>query len=337
MRVERVYTHHRCNQACTFCTYRRPSDEPGFARTAAVRERIAAAIRGGASEIVLTGGEPAMRTDLVELIRFAAQAGAAVTLETNATLIDLQRARDLREAGLKRARVHVIGDGPEPEEVSQDPGGSARTWVGLRALVDAGVAVTPVTVLTQATQHLLPLLPAALARVVDPSALAAIEVVVPSDLPRTAAAPSVDLGPAELAAALQRVDDEAKRLGLSVCLAPASGPPPCAFEHHGRIAHLYALSPGGAVRADHRRVAACSDCLVADRCPGWPQHLAKRAAAIPLFPVQNERLRRRLSVIDSVQSQVERELVVANFLNTSNLSVSERAAGLQREHLIRVI
>lgn len=339
MRVERVFTHHQCNQACTFCTFRRATDVPGFARGEAVRARIAAAIGQGVSDIVLTGGEPGMRADLVELVRFAKESGAtSVVLETNATLIELPRAVALHAAGLSRARVHVLGDGPDADAISQDPGGSARTWSGLRALLAAGVPVTLAAVLVRSTRELLLKLPQAVVDAVGLAGLHGLELTVPTALPASDATNSAGLlDPEALAVSLQAIDDAARRVGLPVHLAPGSGPPPCVFGHQGRVAHLYALSPGDADRPGFRRVDACARCLVADRCPGWPEALATAAEAMPLHPVTAERIRRRLTVIDSLESQVARDLVVPNFLNVNNLSRKERDAGLHTEHLVRVI
>ena len=57
------------------------------------------------AEIVLTGGEPTLRSDIADLVRRAARDGARVVLETNGALIDAARAHALAAAGLStRAR-----------------------------------------------------------------------------------------------------------------------------------------------------------------------------------------------------------------------------------------
>ena len=72
MHVQRVVTNETCNQNCWFCNARRPSERPEYVASAAVRHRIAAARSAEPREIVLTGGEPAMRSDLADLVRYAA-------------------------------------------------------------------------------------------------------------------------------------------------------------------------------------------------------------------------------------------------------------------------
>src|SRR5436309_15838650 len=111
MRVERVITNETCNQNCWFCNARRPAEQPEFIAPRAVRERIAAARAGDPREIILSGGEPAMRSDLVDLVQRAAGGGRRVVLETNGALIDAARARALAAAGLQTGRVQLVGVG----------------------------------------------------------------------------------------------------------------------------------------------------------------------------------------------------------------------------------
>ena len=105
MRVQRVITNETCNQNCWFCNARRPVERPEFVARPAVRRRIAEARAGDTQEIVLTGGEPTLRSDIADLVRRAGEGGARVVLETNGALIDDERARQLAAAGLcRRAR-----------------------------------------------------------------------------------------------------------------------------------------------------------------------------------------------------------------------------------------
>jgi sulfatase maturation enzyme AslB (radical SAM superfamily) len=66
-----------------------------------------------------------------------------------------------------------------------------------------------------------------------------------------------------------------------------------------RVAHLFSLTRGGAQRANH--VAGCERCVVADRCPGPP-------VPVEVRPISEERTRRRLSLISTVEAQIEREI-----------------------------
>ena len=108
MRIERVVTNETCNQNCWFCNARRPAERPEFIARRAVRERIAAARAGDSREIVLSGGEPTMRNDLVDLVQWAAEGGRRVV------------------RGRREMNAHVCGEaGRAPERVG--PKNSVRT------------------------------------------------------------------------------------------------------------------------------------------------------------------------------------------------------------------
>ncbi|MEZ4302876.1 MAG: radical SAM protein, partial [Polyangiaceae bacterium] len=120
MRSERVFTNLSCSQNCTYCTSRAGADVRAFVAPQAVRGRIDQAIDAGAAEIVLTGGEPALRRDLAGLVGYARERGAkTVVLETNATGIDAAMARGLAGAGLATARVNLAGPDERLDEVTR--------------------------------------------------------------------------------------------------------------------------------------------------------------------------------------------------------------------------
>lgn len=310
MRSELVVTHETCNQRCGHCTARRPEDDRPWVQTRAVLGRVREAAAKGARELVLTGGEPGMRSDLAALVAAAKQGGVErVVLETNATLIDGDRAAALGVAGLDLARVNLTAWGDALDAVTRDPGGFARTVAGVDALLAAGVAVEVSAVVVRATVAALPALPAALVgRFGD--ALQGLVLRVPVRSPDEA-----ELVPyGEAARAIEGAALEGRRVGLTVRLSPESGPPPCVFARPTGVAHLYAMTAGLSARPGHEHLAACAGCAVRDRCPGFDGEALRRFGAPAFAPVAGERLRRRLSVISSVREQVARELVQPNFM-----------------------
>ena len=69
----------------------------------------------------------------------------------------------LRDAGLSSARVNLSGWGEALDEVTRDPGGHARTLVGLRALLDGGLSIELSVVVIRSTLAMLTDLPERLA------------------------------------------------------------------------------------------------------------------------------------------------------------------------------
>jgi MoaA/NifB/PqqE/SkfB family radical SAM enzyme len=311
MHVQRIVTNETCNQNCWFCTARRPAEDPDFIAPAAVRARIDEAHARQPREILLTGGEPTMRSDLPRLVRRAAVGGRRVVLETNATLLDAARARALAAAGLHTARVQLVAWGDEAvAAITRAPGAFAAALNGIRALAAAGIRVELSVPLVRRNADALAALPAAVVEARLP--VSAMTVVIPLRAPDPAECAPV----ATIAAVLPALAEEARRVGLSVRLDPATYIPPCLFEKPGRVAHLYALNRGNAARPDFEHVAACAECLVRDRCPGVPRAMLDPALP-PLHPIAEPRLRRRLTVASSIEEQIARELVTRDELRHS--------------------
>ena len=308
VRSEQVHTNLRCNQNCRVCVARRATDDLAWVRAEAVEARISAAVASGAREVVLGGGEPTLRRDLVALVVGARRLGAGrVALATNATLLAPERARELALAGLDRAVVNLAGDGPWLDELTRDPGGHAATLRGIDALLAAGIPVDVEAVIVRSTAARLALLPGFL-RERFAGGIRTLFLVVPERSPD-----EQELLDLEVAGAVIReVEASARRVGLPLKLAPGSGPPPCVHGAEPRVAHLYAMTAGGGARPDHVHLAACAACDVRDRCPGLSGESLRRFGPPTMTPVRGDRLRRRLSLISTIEAQVARELVQAN-------------------------
>lgn len=298
-RTARVYTNETCNQNCAFCDRRAPRERPGF-----VAEAVARVDAADASTVVLTGGEPTLRRDLGALVARAAATGARVELETNAALIDEVRARALAEAGLALARVHLPGWGAACDAITRDPGGFEATRRGIEALVAASVEVEASAPVVAANADTLAQLPGQIARSELP--IDALVIGVPVSAPARARGSLLPLP--EAARVLEATVEAARRVGLAVRLDDHASLPPCLLADPARHAHLFSLTPGGRVRPGHRRVAACADCAVADRCPGVPEAAVADVAPVAR-PIARDRVRRRLSLISTVDEQIARELV----------------------------
>lgn len=306
-RVLSVVTNLRCNQACTWCTRRSDRDEPSLIRPAAVRARIQEGLAGGSEEVVLTGGEPTMRRDLAELLAHARASGARrVVLETNATLLDVQRARALKEAGLDLARVNVPTFGDGCDALTRDPGGFARALEGMRALAQAGIPIEAAVTLVASTASHVAELPAALRAELGP-ALRALVVSFPVE----AADPSELLALDRAAAAVLALERAARPLELPVRVSAADPLPPCAFDAAARtrVARFYAMTPGAPRRPAHTQLPACEACNLRDRCSGMSDAYVARFGPPPMHPITDDRTRRRLSLASTAEEQIARELV----------------------------
>jgi cyclic pyranopterin phosphate synthase len=138
----RISVIDHCNLRCVYCMPLRgltfiPSPE---LLTAAEIERVAEAALGlGFRKFRLTGGEPTLRPDLVDIVgRIAALPGVAdVAMTTNAILLP-RLAGPLREAGLRRVNVHVDTFDPERLKKVMRFGSREEVEAGIEAAEAAG-------------------------------------------------------------------------------------------------------------------------------------------------------------------------------------------------------
>ena len=108
-----------------------------------------------------TGGEPLLRGDLEDMIRFARHIGLQVNLITNGTLATPRRAVNLFRAGLRTAQVSL--ESPESEThdaLTARPGSYRQTLEGIRALQKAGISIQTNTTVTARNAADAPCMPA---------------------------------------------------------------------------------------------------------------------------------------------------------------------------------
>lgn len=145
--LSEIAVTYRCNLRCRFCYAAcgcRGAASGAAATELSTRDavRLLDIIRRDAEvpSVSFTGGEPTLRDDLEELVAVATRIGLRTNLITNATLIDADRARRLREAGLASAQVSLEGPAAEVHDgLTGVPGSFDQTMVGLDALRQAGV------------------------------------------------------------------------------------------------------------------------------------------------------------------------------------------------------
>lgn len=142
----RISIVDRCNMRCVYCMPLEglrflPNQE--LLSPAEIEMVVRAGVEVGFRKFRLTGGEPTLRADLIEIVQRVAQVegvlGLAMT--TNAMLLE-QLAQPLREAGLTRINVHLDSLNPETMERQMRWGNFDRVWRGIMAAESAGL--TPI-------------------------------------------------------------------------------------------------------------------------------------------------------------------------------------------------
>lgn len=295
-RTLRVLTNETCDLRCRFCSGRREQERPQLAGGPALRSALLEAIEASPDTLVLSGGEPTLRHDLVQLVAWTrARTKAELVLETHGAHLDLP---GLHKAGLNAVRVHLPAWGARLDAFTGSQGVGAAVLATLVELEASSMEYETATPIVADNLGDVAALPMHLAsHGLTPRTL---WFGIPTSSPQADALAELSEATAAAAAFIR----SARRAELSASLDPASFVPPCTFEHPSAVAHVYALNPGASNRSTFTHHAACGTCVVRERCPGLPSGLGHHARAL-----SSASLRRRLTVIGTPKAQAQRELV----------------------------
>ena len=140
-----------CNLRCKHC---RAAAEHGPYEGELTLEEIKRVVDNIAAHfkpiMILTGGEPLLRPDLFDIIRYTKAAGLQPVMATCGTLLTADVARQLREAGIERISVSIDG----PDAASHDDfrgvlGAFEASMAGLDAARAGGLAFQINTTVTR--------------------------------------------------------------------------------------------------------------------------------------------------------------------------------------------
>ena len=108
---------YRCNCRCKHCSvsnYFSDADLSRELKTGEVKKILDEALGMGIPKVDYFGGEPLLRKDIVELVRYGESLGLYISLTTNAWLLSPQMIKDLKAAGI--SCINISLDSVEEEE-----------------------------------------------------------------------------------------------------------------------------------------------------------------------------------------------------------------------------
>ena len=145
-----------CDLACRHCrACAVPDRDPRELTTEEGKALLDSVSAMGTPLVVLTGGDPAKRPDLVALVRHGASLGLRVALTPSATpLVTRELLAELRDAGLARLAVSLDGASRGLHDGFRGVEGShARTFEILRTARELGITTQVNTSITRFNQH----------------------------------------------------------------------------------------------------------------------------------------------------------------------------------------
>jgi len=145
-----LHTNNSCNLTCAHCLVESgPDASPGLESDVLFRI-VDEALELGVERFFVTGGEPLVRSDVIELTD-RMTATTALAMITNGTLLKGERLEQLKPFRDREFKLQVSLDGARPE--TNDPlrgaGSFERIVAGLRNAVAAGFETTLTTVVTR--------------------------------------------------------------------------------------------------------------------------------------------------------------------------------------------
>lgn len=107
--------------------------------------------------IILTGGEPLLRKDLLEIAKKAVELGLKPVLATNGTLLTRELAVELKKIGISRVSISLDGASPSAhDEFRKMPGAFEGALRGIQILKEVGLPFQINTTITAVNAYELP-------------------------------------------------------------------------------------------------------------------------------------------------------------------------------------
>jgi heme b synthase len=147
-----------CNLSCVHCRAAATHGPyEGELDTAACRRLLDEIRELGTPIVILTGGEPMMRSDIYEVARYGTERGLRMVMAPNGTLITAESARALLDAGIRRISVSLDGATAEKHDAFRGVRGAFdRALAGIAHAREAGLEFQINTTITQANLDEMP-------------------------------------------------------------------------------------------------------------------------------------------------------------------------------------
>ena len=141
----------KCNLKCSHCYINAAKEELRDELTTAEGKKMMDQISEVSRPLlILSGGEPLLRSDIYELIRYGTSKGFRMGLGSNGSLLDMTVAKKLKAAGVKTVSISLDSCIPEKHDDFRCVNGSWQKAIdAIKALKQNGVLVQVNTTVTQ--------------------------------------------------------------------------------------------------------------------------------------------------------------------------------------------
>ncbi len=216
-----------CNLLCAHCRASSTHDAyKGELSTQECFQLIDDILGVGKPVIILTGGEPLMRHDILDICKYAVGYGLRVVMGSNGTLLTEEMAKKLKDVPISRIGISIDFPTPELQDRFRGKSGAFEaTMTGVAAAKNAGIQVQINSTITRLNS---PYLNDLLNLALDIEAVAFHPfMLVPTG--RGKGLESAEMSPEEYEQTLQWVYDKQIELGDRISFKPTDAP------HYARV------------------------------------------------------------------------------------------------------
>jgi len=133
---------YACNLKCKHCYASAGKSLENELTTEEAKQVIDKLDRASVPIIAFSGGEPLVRKDIFELTQYSCDKGIYVAIATNATLISKEKAREMKEAGVRFIQISLDGANAEIHDKFRGINGVYdKTIQGIKNCVNEGFFV----------------------------------------------------------------------------------------------------------------------------------------------------------------------------------------------------
>ncbi len=140
----------RCNLRCKHCYANAGRPAPGELTTEQAKEVIDQLDKAGVVAVALSGGEPTLREDFLEIVKYIHKKGMYVSVASNGTLITEEFARKMKNAGVEYMEISLDHTNPKVhDEFRGVKGAWKKTVDGIKHCVEADIITCIATTVTK--------------------------------------------------------------------------------------------------------------------------------------------------------------------------------------------
>ncbi|MHA2020154.1 MAG: GTP 3',8-cyclase MoaA [Candidatus Thorarchaeota archaeon] len=135
----RISLTQKCNHACFFCHSEGQSLEGPEMSPEEIERLVQMGVTHGVTRVKLTGGEPLLRLDIIDIIMRISPLVEDLSLTTNGTLLE-DMASDLKDAGLDRVNVSLHTLRMPTYQRMTGFNNLSKVKRGIKSAIDAGLS-----------------------------------------------------------------------------------------------------------------------------------------------------------------------------------------------------